>query len=552
MVVTPNLRSCFHHFRAWCRTVDFTIFIAVFVTYAYFYQGGGQNESARFDAIRALLDEDHLAIDSFAKNSSDIIFVHGHAYSGKAPGTFYLGIGPFAVTEKILKVVGVDQGLRYHWACYVATVCGVSLLGAAMILLIYKLCLRLKASRKDAALVALTIGVGTIAFPFATVFFSHVSAAFFLLLAFYQILVHRQLSPTDDEVLSSPERAYAERWRLWVAGLSLGFSIVLEYPSAIGVLLILIYAAPTLFRHRYMRPQITVLAIALVGGLLPLFVYNLIAFHQPFFITYEAYAESTSSLFEAHKKGVLGVRIPLWDFDAWPQFWYNFKQITYKPLRGLFFANPVLIMIFAGFVTLIRRHTFAKSATHDSTMRDETLLTGAIFFGYLIFNASFGDTVTYWGGGASFGPRYLIVTLPFLALPLLASLQSRWTRPAFVPLALLSAFLCLMATAVDPRTPYEPENPIFFFYLPRFLLSNLATNAGGVFSNDLMTINSVAFNWGKLVGLPQVLQLFPLYLFWLWTMRCLDRQLQIPSRGFYFATGCLILFLVWMPLAARF
>jgi len=520
-----RLREKFKHSAA------LTLFLTAFLSYCYFYQGAGQNEAARLDSIRAFIEDGGFIIDRFVYNSADVIKVNGHYYSGKAPGTFYLGLAPFFITERALRLFGVDEEYRYHWACYGANCFSISLLGALSVVLLFWLGKRFKANDADAAAVALTIGFGTMIFPFSTLFFSHVAAAFCLLLAFYQIFAFSQGS--------------REPWRLWSAGAALGFSITLEYPSAIGVALISAYALVQFFRNRGSRGDIARLFLGICAGLFPLFLYNALAFHNPFYVTYEAYAQNDSA-FAAHRQGVLGIRVPLWDWEAWPQFFSNLAQITIKPLRGFFFISPVMAMIFAGFALfLLKRGRTPIGGIHEQAL---ALL---IFLAYLSFNACFGNSITYWGGGTSFGPRYLIAAVPFLALPLLQCLQSPRLRLAVYPLAFLSTFIALMATAVEPRTPYFPENPWFVYYWPRFSNGMLAVNDAGVFSMAPLTANTVAFNYGKLFGLLPALQLVPLYVFWLIMMWRLDRLTRGGRpRGFLFATGIFVFFLIWIPWAS--
>ncbi len=439
------------------------------------------------------------------------------------------------LSVKVLAVIGVEEDFRYHWACYAANLFSISLLGALTVVLIFWLGLRFSAGSAHSAAVALVIGFGTMLFPFSTLFFSHVASAFCFIFAFYQLFAWRQ-HPGPDH------------WRLWAAGGALGFSITLEYPSAIGASLIGLYALFVFFQdRRTWLMQTARFGLGGLYGLAPLFLYNLVAFRQPFYVTYEAYAQASNDTFAAHKQGVLGIRVPLWDWSAWPQFFSNLSEITYKPLRGLFFNNPVLILVFVGFALLLR-----QQAKPRNLGRIEALLALAIFLGYLAFNACFGDSITYWGGGASFGPRYLIVTLPFLAFPLFACMQMRPARIALVCLALLSTFICLMATAVEPRTPYFPANPLFGFYIPRFMNGVLSINTSGVFSNTPITGGSVAFNLGSLLELPAQFQLSPLYLFWLWMTWRLDRLTQKPARspGFLFAVGVLVMIAAWLPFAA--
>ncbi len=524
------------------RSIAFTLFAVSLLSYSYFYQGGGQNEAARFDLIRSFLDEQRLIIDTFTANSADVIVVNSHVYSGKAPGTFYLGVVPYWLTTSSLNLFSVEADIRDHVGCLVATIFAVSLPAALTLVLLYWLGLGFGATRRDSAAGALVIGLATIIFPFATIFFSHVTAAFCLLLAFYQIFSYRQ----NHDLVSLPDRndGTLESWRFMVAGISLGFSINLEYPSAIGVVWLTLYGLISLRSGERLRLFGTLL-VGIFIGLIPLFVYNWYAFHNPFYVTYEAYAHSATTQFTAHKQGILGIRLPFLDPSAWPQFWSNFVEISVKPLRGLFFANPVLLLALVGYASVFRLKRF-----WHINYRDEFFVSLLMLMSYFGLNASFGDSITYWGGGASFGPRYLIVMIPFLMLPLMKSLEYAWVRAAFVPLALVSAFQCLMATAIEPRTPYSPPNPIYFFYFPRYLTGVLSINQIGIFSNRQLTINSVAFNWGKLWNFPPNLQLAPLFAIWLIAAYALDRQLQIKSRGFLFATGIYVMIAAGIPLCA--
>lgn len=488
-------------------SIAWILFFTVFVSYAYFYQGAGHNEAARLDAIRAFSDSGSLIIDPFVYNSADVIMKDGHYYSGKAPGTFFLGLAPFAVTERVLRLLGVQEDFRYHWACYFANTCSNSLLGAVTVVLMFLMGLRLGVAEKDAAAAALSIGFGTMMFPFSTVFFSHVATAFFLFFAFYQLFAVKQ------------ERLGRQEWRIWCAGLALGFSVTLEYPAVIGVGLIGLYALSVFWvTKEKFKTLVLKLVVAVILGFLPLIIYNLAAFKAPFYITYEAYSQSADTAFTAHKQGVLGIRVPLWDWEAWPQFWSNLTEITIQPLRGLFFNNPVLLMVFFGLANFTRRRSNFR-ASGDAEM----ILATLVFLAFLTFNACFGDSIVYWGGGASFGPRYMIVALPFLALPLMACLSHRFLRVTFIGLALISAFFCLMAASIEPRAPYWPPNPILEFYLPRFSRGVFADGVAGIFSSRPIVEGAVAFNLGKLAGLRGWAELLPLYFFWIFMMWRLDR-----------------------------
>jgi hypothetical protein len=72
----------------------------------------------------------------------------------------------------------------------------------------------------------------------------------------------------------------------------------------------------------------------------------------------------------------------------------------------------------------------------------------------------------------------------------------------------------LMATATEPRVPYEYKNPAVDLFWDGYVTGRLAIHHDGPFSSILLTEDSVSFNLGKLFGLPPRFQLLPLFLFW--------------------------------------
>ena len=82
----------------------------LFVSYAYFYAGGGWNQNSRFDLIRAIIEQGTLRIDAYHENTRDKAFFRGHYYSDKAPGLALLAVPIVAVARPVLRAAGVDPG----------------------------------------------------------------------------------------------------------------------------------------------------------------------------------------------------------------------------------------------------------------------------------------------------------------------------------------------------------------------------------------------------------------------------------------------------------
>src|SRR5271157_3498936 len=79
-----------------------------FVSYAYFYSGGGWNQNTRFDFVRAMVERGTLSIDAYHANTGDKAFKDGHYYSDKAPGQPLLAVPAAVVTRAVLIAAGAN------------------------------------------------------------------------------------------------------------------------------------------------------------------------------------------------------------------------------------------------------------------------------------------------------------------------------------------------------------------------------------------------------------------------------------------------------------
>jgi hypothetical protein len=142
--------------------------------------------------------------------------------------------------------------------------------------------------------------------------------------------------------------------------------------------------------------------------------------------------------------------------------------------------------------------------------RREALLFATIIAIQVGLNAGFGDSVLYWGGAWSCGPRHLIPILPFLAV------AAAFWRPGIavsVPLVLWSALVMLAAVSVEPRFDPAFANPIFDYALPLFFSSSLGFTMGLSYLSSLH-FGGHSWNLGRVFGLDGSLQLLPLLTVW--------------------------------------
>src|SRR5215469_11181402 len=82
--------------------------LASFLSFIYFYEGGGWNQNSRFDLLRAIVERGTLQIDAYHTNTQDKAHFRGHYYSDKAPGLAFLAV-PFALVARAgMQVLQVD------------------------------------------------------------------------------------------------------------------------------------------------------------------------------------------------------------------------------------------------------------------------------------------------------------------------------------------------------------------------------------------------------------------------------------------------------------
>jgi hypothetical protein len=226
---------------------------------------------------------------------------------------------------------------------------------------------------------AVTLGLGTIVMTFASQYMSHVLAAALGFAAFALLFRER--------------RGPAKLGLVGVAGLAAGLAVTVEYPLALVGVVLFAYALDGPFR----AARCGWYAAGAILGALPALAYNWWSLGSPLRFAYgDAIARAgTSGHAEVglNDDGVFGITIP--DPIA------AFELLVAS--RGLLVLTPVVAMAVVG-AWLMRR----------TRRRAEARVILAVAAAYFVYNAG------YWlpFGGGTPGPRFLIPTLPFLALGL--------------------------------------------------------------------------------------------------------------------------------------
>ncbi len=468
-----------------------SIILILFLAYSYFIPRGTMwNADTRLFLAASIVDRGQINIDPYEQYTGDKSSYNGHYYSDKAPGSSLLAVPAYLFVKLVLyqgkttyqQLLNPSDEKRTDFlARYLITLLLVGIPSALLGALLFRFLAYLGLGLRGRLVLTLGYGLGTIAFAFSTVFFSHQMAALLLFSAFYLLFLLK--------------RGSIPSWHYLSVGLLAGYAIITEYPTALIAGCLALYGLSYVRRWR----PILLFAIGMLPSLIIVAVYNTLCFGSPFNQGYANLA-GPEAFRVGQSQGLLGVTLP--HLDA---LW----QTTFGPYRGMFLLSPFLVLAVPGFFLLFRQHRW----------RSEAILWLSIVGFYFLFTISYFA----WDGGYSLGSRHFIPALPFLVLPIALLLkQHGWTRVGAVALIGLSLVIVTLATATYPLNDPRFDAPLTERVLP--LLLGIQPNVAQptIPFNALWSAFWHAFpwfaraqldnNWGELFGLPGIWQLLPLVL----------------------------------------
>lgn len=175
------------------------LFALLFLPYAYFDHSDGWNQNSRLAELHAVVVKHTMTIDAYHVFTGDKAFINGHFYSEKAPGVALLALPPFAVTVFAQRLRGIDPDAARPWiaSAWIAKAGSVSVIAALAGLACFTL-LRNRFTTRLSLLATVSVWLGTLAFPYATSFFSHALTMGLLTIALWAVLDSKRRSPGLD------------------------------------------------------------------------------------------------------------------------------------------------------------------------------------------------------------------------------------------------------------------------------------------------------------------------------------------------------------------
>lgn len=470
----------------------FSLFVLFFITYGYFFQGGGWNQNSRVCLIRAILHHHTFAIDQYKEdsknpyfefvNTGDWSYYKGHYYTNKSPGLSFMTVVPFGIAEYFLNYIyPSDTEKRVHISAYISTLCTTVLLSTLLCLLLFYVCSHfLRFDGISCLTLALFFGFGTLVFSYSTTFYGHLPAAFFSFLSFV-LAIHIKC---DD---SRGKKSMA-----LFSGFSAAVAVLVEPSTVITLGCIIVY----LVSFKEGRRCVPFYLMGCIPpGILQCF-YNTLCFGGPL----------SSSYNYANDAVMVKVNGKLFGLPH-PQ---EFIQLLFLPYRGLFVSSPVLLMFLPGIFVFFKK----------SCWRAEAIICTIISIIFILFIASFYA----WHGGSSVGPRYLLPAFPFAFFLTVFTLEKY--PKTFKLLGFISILINLSITLIGNEIPRNIENPLYDFILKNLVTGKVSVNPMP-FSNfenypietlsemGKWTQNFNSFNLGEIIFPHSPASILPLICFWI-------------------------------------
>ena len=386
----------------------------------------GPNQNAHVAHVTALA-HGTARIDAYHTWTRDTAYWHGHYYAAKAPGLAVATLPWYlALRATGLLVHGPRRGIPWpaaetqmpRTAPWELALWGALLPFAGMLVLVRAATERLVPGYGTIA--AVTLGAGSLVAVFATVFFDHELSALLGFLAFALLLHERAGTPRLGAVVA--------------AGTAAGLAIGVEFPVGLLAVVLGVYALARADRLKRALAYCTGVAV----GLMPLAAYDLWAFGTLKPVAYShaviSPGKSGHDVVGANTSGFFGIGLP------------SGSALTGLLLgpKGLLILAPVWTLAAAGLVALWRSGRRAESAVVTSVVTLFLLYDSGYYLPFGGFNA---------------GPRFLVPTLPFLALGLAAAWRA-YPGPTLA-LACASVTVTTVSILANPMLVSEDVGTMF-------------------------------------------------------------------------------------------
>ncbi len=343
----------------------------------------------------------------------------GHVYSKK-------GLAISLVAAPLCWLALKVPGLGLLHTTFLLNAILTALTGSLMFLLVR----RLDYTPAASLVTALVFGLGTIAWVYSKYFFSEPLSALLLLLAFLLALPGAR---HNEQVCSNdfnrwPRGRTTKVITTMGAGFVSGWALLSRANNGLIVPILILYILCSqvpgtskvpgtwALLRRAWRPVVGYL-FGLIPPLVVFALYNALKSGHPLQTGYD-----------------LAVFTPAY-------FWKGTFKLLLSPYRGLLFYMPVIVLCLVAFPRFFRKHPA------------EAGVCAAIPLSYLVLFSVWPS-----GEGLSWGPRFLVPTVPFIVIPLVSLLEDMYRctalwkcRAPCIFLVFLSVVVQVLGVSINPQ-----------------------------------------------------------------------------------------------------
>jgi len=383
--------------------IPILIFSILFLIYFFTVKGYLAVPDSEFSlrTAKSIVERGSLTINA-ANFEGDYVF---HTDDGRIYSKYGIGLAllwvPYVIAGKLIaSLTSLPEDLLIRFLISFYNI----FFGAGAAVIMFLIIRFFKAPKKIAFTLALIFGLATMCWNYSVSDFSDGTQMFFLLLTVYCVLKNNKKS-------------------LIIGGFSFGFLILLRISNLIFIPLFILFIL--LNNRSIKKSKIKNMAYFLF------FVIIIISFLL--FLNYIRFGDIFESGYRDDEslKFNLGI-IPgnifslLFAFDVIEQG------------KGIFIYNPILLVGILGYFSFFKAH------------KKESLL----FLGILITNLCFYASFYGYHGDWSWGPRYLVIALPFYLLPLFTLPRKNLTLRIFLILFVATSFFIQLTSVLQNDYEY--------------------------------------------------------------------------------------------------
>jgi hypothetical protein len=372
----------------------------------------------------SIVDHQQLAIPCSSRLPNAVRGLDGRCYSRYGLGQPVISI-PLYLLAKGIK--GLHAGTDYVALVFLFVPRLNQIITAVTCALLFAFASRLYRSTRMGVGLALAYGLGTMAWPYAKFYFSDPLSALCLLATAYFLFIFRERGELKQLVLAGACLGYAFLTKL---SSLVVLPFFLAYSLSMGSVLrsvrfAISRAIPSGWRSSISPPA----QESQVAGYRISSWRQLLAFLAP-----AAFLLAAALLYNSYTFG--NPFTGGYHEEGW-------STPLYVGLYGLLFSSGKSLLLF---VPLTIVAPLALFAFYNAGREREAVLFTTILGAYLLLHAGWWS----WYGGWSWGPRFLVPTLPFLVLPL----GALWSggiarRGGFVALTVISIFVQFLGVVID-------------------------------------------------------------------------------------------------------